>query len=392
MEEGSISRAFEEPDVTFFLGLGSALAAIFGGRIGISHSEGKLASLFADCVSAGVRSCGGDAVMTDARFSALSSWSVKPLRLGLALHVEQIGSVVQTTVFDRDGIPVDRLLARRIESLMSKGEINRATSLMVGNLSGITGLGELYAQGLARDLTGLSLSVAGEHPSAMALRDALLSSGARLTERGGRGLCLEPSADGFSLTLTDERGREFGPGHVTCLVALCLFTAGKRQIGLPYSAPAALDALAARYEARVLRIGRDHEDQALYASEPCLRDAASAALTILSGISKKGLEIAEAIDSMPSFATRLREVECEGEGGDIIRRLSDSLCGFNKELCQGLRVCLDGSWVHVSPASAGRVLRIRAEATDMEAAEEICLNFVERVKRERRSHRPKGAE
>lgn len=381
MEDGTLTLSFEEPDALFFLNLGAALSTVFGGRIGVGCSEGSLSSLFADCIAAGICSCGSDAVCHDGRFAALSAWLVKPLGLTLSVHVEQSGSIVKTSIFDKNGLPLDRLAQRRLESMLSKGEINRATALMTGKKTAMTGVFSLYSANAEGNLAGMNLAVAGEEPPAAALREILVQSGARVGEPRGHILTFEPVNDGFGLILNDESSVRYSPAHVSELIAMCAFINGRRRIGVPYNAPAALDALAARYDAEVLRVGRDADALQLYIETPEFRDGCFAAVYISETLREKGFTLAQIADMVPSFTVRVREVECESDRGRLMRELASSLQGMNRELCQGIKVCLDGTWVHVAPCTSRQALRVSAEGLDTETAEEICIDFVERIKK-----------
>jgi phosphomannomutase len=150
---------------------------------------------------------------------------------------------------------------------------------------------------------------------------------------------------------------------------------------VPYNAPAALDALAVRYQAEVLRLGRDPDALPLYLDAPEFRDGCFAAVFIAETLKEKGMTLAQLAELAPSFAVRVREVECESDRGKLMRELASSLQGMNRELCQGIKVCLDGTWVHVSPCAARQALRVSAEGYNSETAEELCMDFSERIRK-----------
>ncbi|MBQ5777469.1 MAG: hypothetical protein IIV97_01490, partial [Oscillospiraceae bacterium] len=187
------------------------------------------------------------------------------------------------------------------------------------------------------------------------------------------------SSDGLSLQLRDEKGRWFDSAHTTALVALLSFESGKSQLAVPPDSPSVLEQIAAEYNGKILRIGRDHGARELFLSQNILCDAFGCAIFISSELSKRKSPLSSLMNLIPDFTLISREISVSGDRSQLLLRLSDMCEGFHRENSGSLRVCADGGWVNILPARKRRFLKITGEGMNEEIASELCNIFVEKT-------------
>lgn len=97
-------------------------------------------------------------------------------------------------------------------------------------------------------------------------------------------------------------------------------------------------------------------------------------------LSRSRKTFAELASSVPSFDVYSREVDCDGDKFDVMRRLSES--SEEKELVEGIRfVDRKKHWnVRILPKNDLHGFRIVAEAANSETAEEICDFYVKKIR------------
>ena len=167
------------------------------------------------------------------------------------------------------------------------------------------------------------------------------------------------------------------PERLLALVSLIELENGSGRVAVPEGAPAAIESLAQRRGGRVLRLDRDGaEAQAVYESQPWTRDAAFAACRICARMGQTGERLQTLAGRGPRFVVLRREVPLNKSRGEVMQALAAGA----EQAGEGVRVQTGGAVVRMAPLSRRAALRVLVEAADMEAAEELCAEFVEKVR------------
>ena len=142
-------------------------------------------------------------------------------------------------------------------------------------------------------------------------------------------------------------------------------------MAVPAGDSAAVDLVAAGYDGQVLRLDRDGDRaRDLYASQPWLRCAPSAAVRICARMGVSGQRLDRLLAKTPRFSAWRREVPLSADRGRVMRALAreqgSPLQG------EGLRAHAGNGWVYLVPLARRSALRVLAEGPDMELAAELC--------------------
>ena len=127
-------------------------------------------------------------------------------------------------------------------------------------------------------------------PEDRCLRAALSALGCKLEPAWRPGIpAFHASRGGFTLTAQDERGAVVDPGQLLAVLTLIEMENGAGKAAVPAGASAAVELVAAGYGGTVLRLDRDGDQaRALYAAQPWLRQAPSAAVRLCSRMAVSG--------------------------------------------------------------------------------------------------------
>ena len=226
------------------------------------------------------------------------------------------------------------------------------------------------------------IAVDGEDSANVALRTVLTMSGCRVTQPKPGVAALAVSEDGMELAVVDAGyGNAIEEEHVAALVALAYYQSGGRELAVLNTAPNAIEHVAERYGGRALRIGRDGSiAEETYAQQQILCDGIFSAAFLASSLASSGKRISEMLGELPDFSVMSCEVKIHRDRGSMMRAIADSCQGMHRELDEGLRVCTDGGWVHISPCVSKSALKITGEGMSEEIACELCAMFEERAK------------
>ncbi len=230
-----------------------------------------------------------------------------------------------------------------------------------------------------KEASDFSVAIDGDFAAASLLRHMLISSGISITNPKSGTLTLRISRNGMQLQICDECGTWYDGGHSSALVTLIFFLSGGRELAAPAHAPGALEQIAAEYDGRILRIGRDEGAATLLGSQCILCDAFEAALYLCNFLAKTKTTIRKLSHLLPDFTIISRELLLTHDRSEILKNLSSYNDGMHKEGQEHLRVCADGGWISIFPSHSRNSLRITGEGMSEEIANELCNIFIERA-------------
>lgn len=358
--------------------LGNALGA--EGTVGIAHSGGEGARMLAQAAGCGACAAGAKVLAHDAPSPSAAAWLAGAWSLPATVYVEQQEETVCLHLFDNRGLPLGRDRQRKLEGALLRGEQCRVPAHRVGRREIVTGVAGAYARDAAQrgrlspaPLKRLEAAVTGRTAADRALAEALSALGCAVGRMARPGVpAFRTGRGGFHLLAWDEEGEPLSPDVLLSMVALLELEQGRGPVALPSSAPAAIDALGARYHAAVLRLGQDgREAESRYAASPWLWDALFAACRLCSHMALSGERLHGLAGRLPPFARRQREVSLRGERGNVMQELFRILPGA-EPAGEGLRFRRGEESAYLVPLTQRSALRVIAEAVNSELAEELC--------------------
>ena len=382
------------------LRLGKAAAGFK--RVGIGWHGGEGARVMAEAFSCGVCAAGGDIVRHDGSFLSSAVYAGQVFALPLSVLIEEQKDGISLSFLGENGRRIPREIERKFEA--AAAEPGKDSVCHVGSAATVTGLVAAYASAAAKfalrraedaadaacDLKCMiKVAVTGKGPENRALRSALALLGGEVTDKKTDTVVMEAVGGGLLLNVIDEEGYRLSDEQLRVMIAYIELSCGEKALAVPYDAPAAVDSVAADFDASVLRVGRDgSRADTLYLNQPVQRDGIFAGARLAVFLGRHGLRLSELRAKLPSFSSVTRELALMGDRGSAMRLLTARCADLSGrgaaaaiELNAGLRLDTERGRVHISPLRERSALRIRAESLNEETAEELCAD-VERRARE----------
>ncbi|MGE5554623.1 MAG: sugar phosphate nucleotidyltransferase [Betaproteobacteria bacterium] len=326
---------------------------------------------------------------------------------------------------DSRGIDVDKSFRRRVENLFFREDFARVEPARVGRITYFPRAVERYLSGLLRllDLEAvrraapLVVTTAAAGPLGILLPSLLRHLGCRVAlveaprEGGGTaieeigretvrvgaslGVLVDPA--GENLHLVDEMGQVVPPETVDLLAALFTLKRGMAVVA-PVTAPKAVEKLASRYDAQVIRTKHDLRSR-LEAERQVVREAtvqdnapyfhavSDALLTlarILEAMGKEEAPLSRLVAEVPAYHTAREQIPCDWEAkGRVMRSLLEE---FGQEegvdLTDGVKVYPsreEDAWVLVQPDADAPYFHLVSEGRSAEEAAELLAAFRQRI-------------
>ncbi|MBR5743162.1 MAG: hypothetical protein IKX85_05110, partial [Clostridia bacterium] len=281
------------------------------------------------------------------------------------------GGSVEAILFRKDGT---RLTPK--ESRFPLRRMEPEIGISPGKVVFITGAEALYTAEGARDPIGKSFVAYSRDP---VMRAFLGNAGVRFADKAEGFPIFSGVSGGHSLALVSEKGYAFTPDEVTLLTLQALYTLGKETLAVPSDAPSACESLSSDLGKSLLRVGRDREAEALYASEPALHHAPFAALALIRALLKTGKTLSAFSASIPASVSVLRDYRAEGDRLDLLERFAEGLGGMKCDRSDGLRVFIDGACLSLRLSPYERLLTLKAESPNEETSAELCDFYFNRL-------------
>ena len=382
--DGGVIRGVlgEDLGAEALLVLGGALGAEKAVGLGCTPSPG--ARMLIRAAAAGVSAAGGGVLFHNLESPVQGAWAARRAGLAVSLFVEEDGGRVYLRLFDRQGLPLERDRERRLERAMLQGEFPSVRAGRVGEINRLELTQSQWASETASEaalgrpaLRRITAAVGRDTPADRTLREALAALGCRLVDQWRPGIpAFSASRGGFRLTAQDEKGALLDSGQLLTLLTLIEMENGSGRVAVPDGASAAVDLVAAGYSGRVLRLDRDGpEARTLYADQPWLWSAPSAAVRICSRMGMSGQKLEALMSKTPRFSAWTREVPLASGRERVMQALARER-GCTAE-GRGLRLRTGDGWVHLTPLVRRSSLRVAAEGPDLELAAELCDFYAE---------------
>ncbi|RDV83442.1 nucleotidyltransferase [Ammonifex thiophilus] len=248
-----------------------------------------------------------------------------------------------------------------------------------------------FVRGLAErtGITWLEFDAAysSSHPRPWSFYQQRLPDLCRMVVENGAdgGAVLDANAD--HLVLIDERGRIIQDDLFTALLALVTLKQQKGPVVVPVTAPRAVEELASKYRAKVVRTKASRRElwreAWQHAAEHALLyfDALAAILRIFSFVAENRTTLAKLADEIPSYFLVRRDVPVAWKAkGRVIRRLAEEHRGKQVEFIDGVKVYHPEGWTLILPDPEEPVCRVFSEGASMEIAESLTDFYSERIK------------
>ena len=352
-------------------------SAARGKPIGVAAADPRCSQVLADALIAGIRSTGAPVLRFGSIFEAMFGFAMgyNALSSGVYISAASRGTI---RVFGEAGLPATRGTEREIELALARGEFSRAPGDGFGDCVDMSGIGVMYHTELLRlapdGLSGMGAQVfCPNRQIQRLLTDILQKLGCDTTG----GIRLHLSADGRALSLTDNNA-SVNSHRAVAAYCLTLFEQGK-DAAVSNDFPHTLERFAEENGRRVYRYllcpadSSDAPGRSLAAREQCARDGLMLAVLLLDYLRRKGMDLADLDRILPPLAVEERSIPIEQSPAQLLEQFASERAG------EGVVVRDEKGIVLLRPRKNGSAIRVFAEAASWETAQELCIDFSERL-------------
>ena len=352
----------------------AAAAQIIRGkkRIAVGYRSGSASKALALAVMSGVSSAGAEVWDIGECTAEITAFAVRKAGLSAGIFADA-GVTARLVLMSSDGLPLRRAEERMTEAGINLGEYPKAGFPHFGGFKRFSDISQLYRSEISAlcpfTLNSISAAAASSDGSLLRLANEMLSP---ICGKSEKNIMFTLSADGHKASAyTEESGYVF---HERLILIACMkaFSEG-RKVALPCEFPRAADTLAERYGRKIYRYNCCSED--LSDSEARLaaaefteaRDSIALMLSVLDYIGRNGLTLKQAVSQLPEFSAVTRFIPLD--------RSSAKLSGFTdtrSEPAEGIMLDDKNSRIFIRPVKTGKGLMMYVESMSMEAAEELC--------------------
>lgn len=349
-------------------------------RVAIATNGSRAGFALGEALKAGILSTGCQVWDFGEQFEAQFDYCAALASAPLGVYVEG-GQRSSLRLVGEGGLPAPRSVERSIEGSLARGEYRRSRWDTLGECVDMAGMRMLYECDLLKcapqGLEGMHACVRSENTKIAAVANAVLarlgcdlSCGTRFSiDQSGRRLTAFSEVDGY---VWHER--------LLALGCISEFERG-RSVALPYDAPRMLDRLAAQFGCASCRYfecpadASDAKARELAKTQPFVRDALMLALKLLDYLARSGQTLQQALQSTPEFAVTQKEYAYAGDVGALMRALGSHAA--QKEMGEGVLLPDKDKRgvVLVRPLKRGAGIRVYAEASNTEIAQELCAQI-----------------
>ena len=283
------------------------------------------------------------------------------------------------------GLSLPRYIEREVEAKLSRGEFNRCRDESCRDIADMSSIQMIYQQELCRQarygLTGQSASIDCRNEQiSRVLRECLDRLGCEPSTK----TILKINNDGTTLKIKDE---SIGEVSYEQLLAICCINElqNSRDIALPYDAPQFLNSLAESYEKKAYRYLRSPADSTdstarkLSMKQGWVRDGLFMAVRVLAIMNEREMTLSQLLMEVPDFYIHKKILEIDVLPTELseLLGLDNSQVSAGKE---GITLKRDSGKLLITPTRKGDKLKVFAEATNMEVAQELCAEIEKKIK------------
>lgn len=401
----------------FLCGVGAALASMFaaGSRIFVGCDNFHACMAARDAVLAGVLSTGAGAYHSANIVMPVTRFATVEYRADASIHIRlDSQGQLRLEFTDKTGADLSREQQRKLENTFNTNDFKRANwdhvqpAISADALTAAfyqDGYNQLANPGWFRSRRPWIVAASPADNTLFLLAAYLEHLGCRVTANYRHRASLENLSsavttleadlglwvdeDGQRVAVADSAGRLAAGEKYGALTAMVLAKAGAvRRLVVPCNWPSAIGRVAENHKLPVhrTRSGASHmlreilADPANKAQYTLLFDGIRGPALLLDYLSGLQTNLAEMIDSLPTYHYRTRQISCSWQDkGRILRELVEQHGSQSVELFDGVRIKSEKGWTLVLPDSERPVVNIYADGEQAEFADELSSNVADQI-------------
>jgi len=390
------------------------------GRVGVMYSQDKnnnISKLIKDSLLCGIAASGAKSYDFGGGFAALAAFAAGHFRLDAMLFVDKNKKDKKDVIkiYDCNTLSPSRPFERKFESALLRDDCKSPAAEKLYETEIFEGIKFLYFSEMIKNagektLKGFKVAVQSKEDAnksgtpAHILKKALTELSAEvydininlnrnrneINEFEKNILTFEMDDDGFFLQAYDSN-KTIDFWHMIAVLIKDAAQNGETEIVLPYLAPRALQLIAEKENANILKyiscpFDENHVDlkvKSKIISQLYLKDACFAAVRLCCVLYKSNKTLSEHIKSLPKFISKNADIEIDNGKKTKIMRYFNENQNDNKndyKSREGMTLDFLNGFVNVVPKKSNG-FKIIAEALSTEMADEMLGEVYDRIKK-----------
>lgn len=430
-----ISNVEITPEMTAKLGSAFGTFAGSKGKVVVARDTLRSSRMLKRSFIAGLLSTGNSVFNLEAKPLPLMRLSIVSNRLEGGVYfgansIEPDYSILQ--FLDSQGFNVSSEIQRKIENILFKEEIHRASYEELSDIFFLPQSDYAYEETILRNVDSRAITASrprivvdcalgptsttapqilsklgcevislnassGTYPTTLSVSSSPSNLKDIVTAVGAvAGFRLAGSGD--SVRIVDETGEMLSGDESLALMSEIMLHIQPGAIAAPLSSSGLIDSIAEKHHQRLLRLRTELRSlmevvgsgAAVFSGNDAGEFITSREIPFPDGLLAAG----KIIEYLTSTGKRINEIKREiyqprlakgvvlvpwNERGRIMRRLASDFGGQRVESLEGIKLLVDGGWVLINPSTDEPVFEIVAESTDMQNATSILKDFQDKV-------------
>ncbi len=396
-----------------------------GARVAISYCGDAGANMLCRSFGAALMSCGCTVYEFGTQPCSTTRFGIRFYKLAAGIHINALSNQkvnnVSITIMDSDGCDIDIKQQRKLEKIFEREDFVRCACANIKDSVNIKNYKELYIKDIAKHDQNKKIDkkilVNIQNKEAEKIITRIFSQlGVRVTITNHQ--VLSPSSEtmhilaervkneGFllgasiddeceNLILADEKGRILDRwGVLVTNIIIALQSCHQDKIVIPVSAPNVLNKLAKKYNKDIVYAKIENNDFMKEISKNnCTQqfilhfDAIGSLVHLLVFLSNQNQTLSSISNQAADYFLTYDKVECvHSEKGSIIKKLIEEFEGYETDLTEGIKIFDERGWVLVVPDSTLSAVNIISEGYNIEAANELSADMIDRIKQIKAEH------
>ena len=379
IENGSISgAAFTDMSVLRAAAVGAGFGSVMHGKYLAAACDGKNSSAAAlSALCGGIISAGGNVWNFGGCFRAQFDFLLTYTGMNGGAFVSTDGGIITVSFAGEHGLPPGRGTVRELEYRLRRADFIPCNPEHCGSVRDMSYLLSMYR----RQLGFYKNEYYGGHVFGVVSPNGVINNfvreffGKSVADDARRPLFIINN-EGTAASMIDEQGAEIGYEKLLTLAASDDF-AGGSNVAVPFDAPKAISTTAAAQNCHIVRYC-DEDDaagadaSALIAACVWARDALYLTVKLTDMCIRSGKTITQLVNALPEFSVYRRAMAVPGGNENTAGLLDHFRRQSSEKQGMGVRISYPKGDVLLTAADKGNQIRITAEATSAETAEELC--------------------
>lgn len=418
--------------------LAAAYASTMGSKakIVVSSDNNPPSQMLREAVSCGLQSTGVEVFNIGIGTTPMHRYAIRKYNYSGGIHVKTSSrdpEIAHLVFTNKRGSNISRNKERKIENILAREDFRRTSADRLSNARYVPKILEDYLKSITDNINKQSICKANykvliaydrseldkfiiplcnelnlrvEHVNLLEKRtnprwldyQNILPDFSNMikSKKADIGVIFDSNADRF--ILFDDQGKVFQDDLLTALIALIALRTMGGPVVVPVTAPKAIDSMAGKYSARVVRTKTAMQDlleklistdeihlkssknKKFYSQFLMNFDALAAFCIILDFMSEQNSSLSLLSREIPSFFLNKKDVQVPWEAkGRVIRRLVEERNPEEMELLDGVKVFHSNGWTLILPDPEEPLCRVFSEGASMEIAESLSDFYIDKI-------------